>query len=156
MEDRKGNIWIGTSGGISKYDGEKFTSFTVADGLAHSHVQDIIEDEQGHLWFATYGGGISRYDGRIFQTLLKQDGLAHNGTQEILQDSRGDFWIPNEGGLTRFRPRPTPPPVRLTRILADGEYEPTEEISFPASQDYLALDFVVSSFKSRTNQKAYA
>ncbi|MBT7915742.1 SpoIIE family protein phosphatase, partial [Candidatus Bathyarchaeota archaeon] len=156
LEDRKGNIWIGTSGGISKYDGEKFTSFTVADGLAHSHVQDIIEDEQGHLWFATYGGGISRYDGRIFQTLLKQDGLAHNGTQEILQDSRGDFWIPNEGGLTRFRPRPTPPPVRLTRILADGEYEPTEEISFPASQDYLAFEFVGSSFKTRSNQMAYA
>ena len=156
LEDRKGNIWIGRRGGISKYDGEKISSYTVVDGLAHSHVQDIIEDEQGHLWIATYGGGISRYDGRIFQTLLKQDGLAHNGTQEIMQDSRGDFWIPNEGGLTRFRPRPTPPPVRLTRIFADREFEPTEEIRFPGSQDYLAFEFVGSSFKTRPNQMAYA
>lgn len=35
LEDRAGHIWCGTLGGVSRYDGERWQSFTTADGLAH-------------------------------------------------------------------------------------------------------------------------
>jgi ligand-binding sensor domain-containing protein len=35
LEDREGNIWIGTQGGgVSKFAGERFVNYTSAQGLA--------------------------------------------------------------------------------------------------------------------------
>ena len=35
LQDREGNLWFGTErGGVSRYDGTEFITFTVADGLA--------------------------------------------------------------------------------------------------------------------------
>ncbi len=36
LEDRSGQLWFGTYGGVSRYDGQTFTTFTTDDGLAHN------------------------------------------------------------------------------------------------------------------------
>jgi ligand-binding sensor domain-containing protein len=44
-EDRQGCIWFGLwGGGVSRYDGAHFTTFTAADGLAHNMLRSIYED----------------------------------------------------------------------------------------------------------------
>ncbi len=40
-------------------------TYTVADGLAHSRIQQIFQDAKGFLWLAT-GEGLSRFDGYGF------------------------------------------------------------------------------------------
>ncbi|MBK6381116.1 MAG: hypothetical protein IPF72_16110 [Chitinophagaceae bacterium] len=32
-EDKTGNLWFGTWGGVSKYDGQAFTNYTEKEGL---------------------------------------------------------------------------------------------------------------------------
>ena len=44
-------------------------TYTPADGLAALHVEDIVEDQEGYLWFATATGGVSRFDGDTFRNL---------------------------------------------------------------------------------------
>jgi len=154
--DRDGNMWFGTrGGGVSRYDGQGFVTFTTADGLSHNRVEDIMEDRNGHLWFSTTGGGVSRYDGRVFQSLLKRDGLVHDAVHQVSEGRNGDYWIATEGGFTRFRPRISPPGIRITQIIADRDFPPLEEIRLPASQDYLAFQFRGTSFKTRPNQMVY-
>ena len=156
LQDRDGNIWAGLqSGGVSRYDGQTFTDYTTANGLSHNYVIHIMQDRQGHLWFSTWGGGVSRFDGKVFQSLIKGDGLPHNATQESLQDREGNIWIATEGGAVRFRPDTTPPPVRITGVVADREYGPLAEFSLSTSQDYLAFEFLGTSFKTRPNQMVY-
>jgi len=41
FEDRAGNIWFGTQGGLSRYDGKSFTSFTAKDGLVNDAVYSL-------------------------------------------------------------------------------------------------------------------
>ena len=78
-EDKTGNLWFGTvGGGVSRYDGKSFSTFTTAQGLANNFVTSITEDKTGNLWFGTYGGGVSRYDGKSFSTFTTAQGLAHN------------------------------------------------------------------------------
>lgn len=62
-EDRKGRVWIGTSGGgISRFvpaTGERtayFQTFTTQQGLSHDIVNGMLEDEQGDLWVSTENG----------------------------------------------------------------------------------------------------
>ena len=78
MEDKTGNLWFGTSGGVSRYDGKSFTNYTTAQGLANNIVISITEDKTGNLWFGTAGGGVSRYDGKSFTNFTTEQGLANN------------------------------------------------------------------------------
>ena len=58
-----GTMWFGTEGsGVSRYDGQTWTSLDVRDGLAGNDVVSIYEDADGFLWFAT-DGGVTRYRG---------------------------------------------------------------------------------------------
>ena len=51
------------------------SQYTVFDGLAGMHVEDIYQDRQGFLWIATADGGVSRFDSARFDTFGIKDGL---------------------------------------------------------------------------------
>ena len=57
FEDSHGNMWFGTTDGLTRYDGENFRTFTTEDGLSRNTTGLIFEDQQGMLWFA--GGVLS-------------------------------------------------------------------------------------------------
>ena len=155
FQDRDGDIWFGTkTGGVTHYDGQSFTTYTTADGLAYNWVHHIIQDRDGRLLFGTLGGGVSLFDGRVFQNLNADDGLGGNMATRLLQDRRGDIWIAG-AGVTRYRPYHTPPPIRLLNVVAERDYGPVDQITLPATQDYLAFEFQGSSFKTRPGQMAY-
>ena len=67
-QDSFGYLWIGTTDGISVYDGRSFRSYTVVDGLSSSWINCIVEDRnrKGVMWIATLGGGVSRFDDGVF------------------------------------------------------------------------------------------
>jgi|GEM_PF-3733840 len=103
FEDREGHLWFITYGvGVSRYDGQTFTTFTTKDGLAHNKVQSIFQDLDGNLWFGTYGSGVSRYDDKAFTTFTTKDGLANNMVLSIIQDREGNLWFSTNGGVSRY------------------------------------------------------
>jgi len=111
FEDRTGYLWIGTWGsGVSRYDGQNFTTFTTKDRLAdqNSLVGDVIwticQDRAGDIWFGTTEGA-SRYDGEKFTNYTVEDGLAGKDVEAIIQCRAGYLWIGTENGLSRFDDR---------------------------------------------------
>ncbi len=56
-QDTKGYIWIGTSAGLSRYDGLKFENFLKADNVFTGKIYAIREDSIRNLiWIACEGG----------------------------------------------------------------------------------------------------
>jgi len=47
IQDRKGNMWFGTLGGISRFDGKRFSNFTIKDGLPAVSIYCLYEDSKG-------------------------------------------------------------------------------------------------------------
>ncbi|MEW6749855.1 MAG: two-component regulator propeller domain-containing protein [Candidatus Latescibacterota bacterium] len=101
VEDRDGNLWLGAYGGLWRYDGNAFASFTTGDGLASDSVNVIHQDRRGALWVGA-SRGLSRFDGSRFTTFTTRDGLAGNGVRAIVEDRQGILWMATDGGVTRY------------------------------------------------------
>ncbi len=67
FQDSRGYLWIGTKGGICRYDGEKFKTYSQVDGLTDNRVDRIYEDYSGNIWIVTRFG-ISVFDGQKLTT----------------------------------------------------------------------------------------
>jgi len=102
--DKDGNLWFGTSGGgVSRYDGKHFTTYSTAHGLANDIVLSIFQDKIGNIWFGTYGGGISKYDGTSFTSYTTKNGLGDNRVFSINEDNNGNIWFGTDGGgVTKY------------------------------------------------------
>ena len=102
LQDKFGNIWLGTDDGVSRFDGLSFTHFTEKEGLANNRILCSYLDKDGVLWFGTYGGGVSRFDGTTFTNYTEQEGLSNNNVWSIFQDKSGYMWFGTEGGVSQF------------------------------------------------------
>ncbi|MEN8191928.1 MAG: two-component regulator propeller domain-containing protein, partial [Bacteroidota bacterium] len=82
----------------------KFEHIGVDQGLSSRVVNDVIQDKNGFLWFAT-NNGLHKYDGYKF-TVYKNDpddpfSISHNKINKIIDTEmhgRQTIWIGTEGG----------------------------------------------------------
>ncbi|MCX6271323.1 MAG: histidine kinase [Bacteroidetes bacterium] len=56
FQDSRGYIWVGTKGGVSRFDGQRFANFTRSNGLASNFIIQIDEDKQGNICLLTRAG----------------------------------------------------------------------------------------------------
>lgn len=102
-EDSIGNIWMGTNGGgLVRFDGKYFSSFTKKEGLSNIIILSIMIDKSGCIWVGTNGGGVCKYDGKYFTNFKKQDGLINDVVPEIYQDKSGNIWFGTHEGLSKY------------------------------------------------------
>ncbi len=97
-EDKAGNIWLATATGISMFNGEFFTYFTVFEDLSFGQVSHILEDKAGNMWFGTVASGVIRYDGESFTYFTEKEGLSFNMVWSLLEDKAGNLWFGTYGG----------------------------------------------------------
>ncbi|MFH4967450.1 two-component regulator propeller domain-containing protein [Gaetbulibacter sp. M240] len=73
IEDEKGNLWISTNNGLSKYNGNKFKKYTVEDGLPGNVFNNNASfiDSRGELFFGTYNGLVSFFPDDILENQFK-------------------------------------------------------------------------------------
>lgn len=67
IQDRAGNILLGTKNGFCMCDGNKITKYPVPETLS---ITCMLEDKDGNLWFGSMGKGIYRYNGTKFDNFL--------------------------------------------------------------------------------------
>ena len=65
-QDADGNLWFGTKGGgISVFDGSKWTSYTVENGLNSNNILCLTVDNEGVVWIGT-DDGVASFNGGKF------------------------------------------------------------------------------------------
>lgn len=100
--DRSDRVWAGTwGGGVSRFDGARWSNLTTADGLAGNIVFALAEDADGALWFGT-DQGLSRYDGKHWQTFRRADGLPGDAVYAVAATPAGEVWAGTRGGVARI------------------------------------------------------
>lgn len=74
------------------------------EGLPGNFVDDICEDGNGFIWFATGGSGLVRYDGYSFVTFdcSNTPVLRSNFIHVLSADRNGRLWIGTDRGVCCF------------------------------------------------------
>ena len=118
-EDRAGELWIGTDGGLNRFlrEQEAFLHYrhepNNPDSLSHNRILCMHEDQAGFLWIGTADGlnrlALSDVEGfdrstQTFRHYTEKDGLPHNTIAGILEDTHGNLWISSGKGLSKFNP----------------------------------------------------
>lgn len=107
---RDGNLWIGTSQGLLRWNRTRATDRPVPVapgriGAAQGGVYAILEDRNGLLWVGTSRGGLALYDRLTddvtYFTMRPGDrsSIASNNIKCVYEDSKGRLWIGTAGGL---------------------------------------------------------
>ncbi|MBS1157735.1 MAG: two-component regulator propeller protein [Proteobacteria bacterium] len=104
--DKQGTVWAGTwGGGLSRFDGKKWVSYTTLDGLPGNHIFMLHLDAKGKLWIGTNNGLTYLQDGNKFaKALTTADGLFANNIFALGSNPQGDLWVGSYGGVAHLRP----------------------------------------------------
>ncbi len=104
VQTRDGYIWVGTEGGLARFDGVRFVDFMKANTSAfHSNViSDLMEDREGNLWLGT-GAGLQLLRNPIVATYTPRDGIVSELNWSVYEDCGGTVWVGTAAGLSRLR-----------------------------------------------------
>ena len=91
IQDRKGNIWLGTDRGVTRFDGYEFRTFSYKDGLTDNTVFKLLEDKKGRIWMLTFSGRIFYFENDIIQP-YKYNDLLFDTAQSMMPNG---FYIDN-------------------------------------------------------------
>ncbi|MEO0603086.1 MAG: ATP-binding protein, partial [Myxococcota bacterium] len=89
LESRDGYVWLTTFGGIARFDGQAFETFTPArtEGLGHTRFVAIAESADGALWFATEDRGVYRFADGVMELVDAERRVVH-----LDSDAEGRVW----------------------------------------------------------------
>jgi PAS domain S-box-containing protein len=104
LQDHLGYLWIGTFGGLARFDGERLRVFDPANtpGFGDAQIISLYESRSGVLWIGTVTGGLIRLDRGVATSYTERDGLPSRFVSSIRGDAQGNLWINTSGGVARL------------------------------------------------------
>jgi signal transduction histidine kinase/ligand-binding sensor domain-containing protein/DNA-binding response OmpR family regulator len=115
---------------------DHFQNINLKDGLSHSLVSAIVEDDNGFIWIATQDG-LDRYDGYSIKVYYAGEGNKnpkYSWTKNLFKDSYGQIWILfDQVGIERYNPE--------TCIFYDYKNNPNDLHSISTNKTFTPTNF---------------
>lgn len=111
VQDRQGFLWFGGSGGLARYDGVAFVTYThepQVDSLSSTDITQLVCAGDGRLWIGTGDAGLDRLDPASghFEHWRHDpknpDSLSSDVVYAMALDKDGSLWVGTSEGLDRL------------------------------------------------------
>jgi signal transduction histidine kinase/ligand-binding sensor domain-containing protein len=100
-ETPDGHLWIGTSGGLVRFDGFRFTVFDhqTSDAFRDDSIYTLLTAKDGTLWAGSEGGGLIHLANGRFRHFGSAQGLSNGFVRVVFEDSSRRLWVGTDAGL---------------------------------------------------------
>jgi len=104
LQDREGNLWIGTQLGLQKYTEPRFVSYGQPEGLSCPAVNAVMENRPGEYWLGTDEGIYILNVARGNSVTVLSDPRVKVRIRHLMKESTGMIWASTYGnGLVGLR-----------------------------------------------------
>ena len=137
FQDTRGKLYIGTFGGLSIYDGSRFTNFDINNGLGNNLINDIVEMGDDSVWVLVNTQKINYVVNGRLKTFTPSDSFTPV-INKLIKCSDGYYYAICDEGLFRLQDR------KFIKIDLSGLPEGIEGISLNKAIEFDKKLFIVS------------
>lgn len=101
-ETSDGFIWIGSYGGLVRYDGSTFERVDPSTGL--TNVKCLLADSKERLWVGTNENGIGVVERGTHRMWGEAEGLKASSVRAIVEDRAGMIYVATSSGINLIDP----------------------------------------------------
>lgn len=110
IQDQNNFVWIGTSNGLNRFDGEDFNVYkhnpSDATSMPYNEVLSLFQSKTGDIWIGTQNAGAFKYlpskDKFVEYDFFSSERGVAGRINAILEDSRGNIWFGTDDGLIKY------------------------------------------------------
>ena len=102
FEDREGNIWVTTDGGLDMFRDTALISYTTRQGVPDSQFNSVVALRNGEVWIGT-GGALNILRKQDGKTPIFDQKLSGKAVGPMLEDHSGVVWLGVDLALMRFQ-----------------------------------------------------
>jgi ligand-binding sensor domain-containing protein/signal transduction histidine kinase len=101
LQTRDGFLWVGTSAGLVRFDGVKFSPVPLGGARTNdaAGITAMSEDARGHLWIGTQQNGLIELVHGEARHFTREQGLLDDAITSLAADSQGLVWVGSKAGL---------------------------------------------------------
>ena len=104
FEDREGNIWVATQGGIDRFREMKVPSYSAREGLSADLVSAVLAASDGSIWISNWHALDVLANGAV-TSFRAGAGLPGEEVTSLFEDSRHRIWVGVDDALYLYENR---------------------------------------------------
>lgn len=102
LQTSDGYIWIGSYGGLIRYDGTEFRNYSVERKISSSSIRALFEDSKGRLWIGTNDAGVVVLENDVFTKISVPEDRSFLCIRGFAEDENGTIYVASNSGLAKI------------------------------------------------------
>lgn len=102
IQSRDGHIWIGSYGGLIRYDGSNFRNYSTEKLIDSDSIRSLYEDSQGRLWIGTNDNGVVMMQNDEFINISNVGDNSFACIRDFAEDKNGDIFVASPSGMAKI------------------------------------------------------